>query len=169
MYSGIATLKDLDIIKDSNIKFIRIGTNVDRFRDMEPFIKKSKKLGLFVCANFMKSYLMKPKDFAKLAKWSKSVGTDLIYLVDSAGGMFPDDIKNYHYEIMSASNNVKIGFHGHDNLGQGIANALMAFDLKFDMIDASPSRIRPKLWKYNSRGIPLCFEKEKNSDGYRLY
>ena len=24
-----------------------------------------------------------------------------------------------------------------------------------------PSRIRPKLWKYNSRGIPLCFEKEK--------
>ena len=134
---GIATLKDLDIIKDSNIKFIRIGTNVDRFRDMEPFIKKSKKLGLFVCANFMKSYLMKPKDFAKLAKWSKSVGTDLIYLVDSAGGMFPSDIKNYHYEIMSASNNVKIGFHGHDNLGQGIANALMAFDLKFDMIDAS--------------------------------
>ena len=37
---------------------------------------------------------------------------------------------------MSASNNVKIGFHGHDNL-EGISNALMAFDLKFDMIDAS--------------------------------
>ena len=134
---GIAKLEDIDIVKDTNMKFIRIGANVDRYKEMEPFIHKAKKLGLFVCANFMKSYLMQPKKFSELANWSQNIGTDLIYLVDSAGSMFPEDLKIYHEAIMSKNSKIKLGFHGHDNLGMGISNALKAFELKFDMIDTS--------------------------------
>jgi 4-hydroxy 2-oxovalerate aldolase len=134
---GIANLDDLILAKDYGMNFIRIGANVDRYKEMIPFIKFAKKENFYVCANLMKSYLMAPKDFGKISKELQLYGTDLIYIVDSAGSMFPNEIEEYYYQIKNNCKNLKIGFHGHDNLGLGVANALKAFELKFDIIDAS--------------------------------
>jgi hypothetical protein len=85
----------------------------------------------------MKTYLTSPKKFIKYAKFSKNIGSDLVYVVDSAGGMFPEELENYYKEIKFSKTNIKLGFHGHNNLGLAVANSLKAYDLGFSLIDTS--------------------------------
>lgn len=80
---GIARLEDLETAKKHNMGFVRIGTDVTRITESEKFIKKAKKCGLFVAANYMKSYALEPEKFADKVKQSEKYGADMIYIVDS--------------------------------------------------------------------------------------
>lgn len=133
---GIARLEDLEIAKKHNMGFVRIGTDVTKVEQSEKFIKKAKSYDMFVAANYMKSYALKPEKFAEKVKQSEKYGADMLYIVDSAGGMFPDDIKNYFKAIRKTSN-IPVGFHGHDNLGLAISNSLTAADIGIEFIDSS--------------------------------
>jgi len=133
---GIARLEDLDLAGRHGMNFVRIGTNITQVRESEPFIKKAKELGMFVTANYMKSYVLPPEKFAENVLLSEKYGVDMVYLVDSAGGMFPEDVKKYYDAIRKVSN-VPLGFHGHNNLGMAVANSLYAADIGFDFIDCS--------------------------------
>lgn len=133
---GVAELKNIDIAAEHNMGFIRVGTNVTEISASKEYIKRAKDHGMFVCSNFMKSYALPPEKFVEKLKLSESYGTDMVYLVDSAGGMFPEDIKKY-YETIRKQSNIALGFHGHDNLGLANANSIYAIDLGFEFIDAS--------------------------------
>lgn len=91
---------------------------------------------MFVAANYMKSYALSPMEFAKKAVESKKYGADLIYVVDSSGGMFPEQIREYYLAIKDSCD-IAIGFHGHNNLGLAIANSLEAFKVGYDFIDTT--------------------------------
>ena len=134
---GIAELKHIDMAADYGMKFIRIGTNIEDYKESELFIKRAKKYNMFVCSNFMKSYVSSPQDFAKFALEAKEYGTDLVYIVDSAGGMFPEDIEEYVNAVRSNTKDLRLGFHGHNNLSMGVANTLKAIELGIEIVDAS--------------------------------
>ncbi|GLX77637.1 hypothetical protein tinsulaeT_09770 [Thalassotalea insulae] len=134
---GIANLAHLNIAKDYGMDFIRIGTNVDDYKKAYPFIEKAKALGMTVCSNFMKSYTSEPSDFAEIAHDASEKGSDFIYIVDSAGGMLPQELKNYIHIIKGKFPNIKLGFHGHNNLGLGMANSLIAQENGVELIDTS--------------------------------
>ncbi len=133
---GIAKLHHVELAAGYGMDFIRIGTNVDNVDDSRPFIEKAKQHGMMVCANYMKSYASPPRAFAKQVKKSVDFGADLIYIVDSAGGMTPADIERYVSAIRECSD-IPIGFHGHDNLGLAMANSLKAMELGAMVVDAS--------------------------------
>lgn len=133
---GIARLDDLDLARKHNMDFIRIGTDVTRVPESEKFIKKAKDYGMYVCANYMKSYALEPEKFAQKVLLSEKYGADVIYIVDSAGGMFPEDVINYFNAIRNVSS-ISIGFHGHDNLCLAISNSIAAIDAGFELIDSS--------------------------------
>lgn len=132
----IARLEDVELAAKNGMGFIRIGTNVTEVEKSQFFIETAKKHGMFVAANFMKSYALTAPQFAKKVKLSEQYGVDMVYIVDSAGGMFPDDIKRYHDEIRNLSN-ISLGFHGHDNLSLAVSNSLEAVKLGFDFVDSS--------------------------------
>ena len=134
---GIAELKDLDLAIDYKMDFIRIGTNIEDYKQSENFIKKAKKAGMFVCSNFMKSYVIKPQKFVEYALAVESWGSDVVYIVDSAGGLLPEQLESYYLAIKEKCSTIKVGYHGHDNLGLGVANALKAAELGVDIIDTS--------------------------------
>ncbi len=58
------------------------------------------------------------------------------YIVDSFGGLFPEDVKSYIERIKSDSK-LTIGFHGHNNLELAMANALSAIDAGIKIIDST--------------------------------
>src|SRR5579859_6221930 len=120
---GIATLEHLDLAQRYKMDFIRVGTNVTEVEVSELFIKKAKAAGMFVAANYMKSYALPPEEFAKKVLLSQSYGVDMIYIVDSAGSMFPDDVVAY-FKAVRAVTDIAVGFHGHENLGLSVANSL---------------------------------------------
>ncbi len=133
---GIAELEDIDLAAKHGMGFIRIGTNVTDVEKSEAFIKRAKDYGMFVTANYMKSYALPPKQFAEKVKLSESYGADVVYIVDSAGGMFPEDLRSYVKAIRKVSN-ITLGFHGHDNLGFAIANSMEAIALGVEFVDSS--------------------------------
>lgn len=133
---GIARLADVDLAHQHGMGFIRVGTNVTEVKSSEPFIQRAKQHGMFVAANYMKSYAMPPLEFAKQVKLSEKYGADMVYIVDSAGGMFADDILTYYQAIRKVSD-IPLGFHGHDNLGLAIANSIACADMGIEFIDAT--------------------------------
>lgn len=133
---GIARLDDVDLAADYGAGFIRIGTNVTEVENSEQFIKRAKKHKMFVAANFMKSYAMSPSGFAKKVLLSEAYGADIVYIVDSAGGMLPKEMEEYFYAIRKVSS-IPIGYHGHNNLGLAIGNSLRAVELGASIVDVS--------------------------------
>jgi len=133
---GIARLEDIDLAAKYGIGFIRIGTDVNKIESSKEFVKKAKDYGIQVAANYMKSYALSPEKFADKVKLSESYGADIIYVVDSAGGMFPEQVSEYFKEIKKKSE-IQMGFHGHDNLGLSIANSIAAIESGADIIDSS--------------------------------
>lgn len=131
-----ANIESLDLLKKYGASFVRIGCNVTEVPTTEKFIRRAKELGLEVMSNYMKSYAVTPEEFAKNVKLSESYGADVIYIVDSTGSMDREDIYKYYKAIRDVSN-IKIGFHGHNNLGLAISNALYAKELGFDFVDTS--------------------------------
>ncbi|MBF0212449.1 MAG: 4-hydroxy-2-oxovalerate aldolase [Magnetococcales bacterium] len=134
---GIATLDHLDLAADYRMPFVRVGTNINEVESSRPFIEKAKKQGMYVCANFMKSYARSPEEFVASARRSRSFGADLIYLVDSAGGMMPHELRQYILAVREQLPDLPLGFHGHDNLGMGVANTLTAIGLGVELVDSS--------------------------------
>jgi 4-hydroxy 2-oxovalerate aldolase len=134
---GISSIEDLKIASSYGIDFIRIGTDVLNIKSSRKFIEFAKSEGIQVFSNFMKSDKADPKTFAKYAKESLNYGSDVIYIVDSCGGMFPNDLKKYISETFDKNPSIELGFHGHDNLGVGMANCLLSLQEGVKYIDST--------------------------------
>lgn len=61
---------------------------------------------------------------------------DLFCMVDSFGGVSPQDIKKI-YGVVKSKTTCPIGFHGHNNLQMGLVNTLTAIACGADYVDAT--------------------------------
>lgn len=82
-----------------------------------------------------------------MSKWSEIKGflpklknidgiADLFCMVDSFGGITPDEVKKILAEVRKYTN-VPIGFHGHNNLQLGLINTLTAIENGINYVDAT--------------------------------
>ena len=168
---GIAKLKDLDILKKHGASFVRIGTNtmLSDVKNAQPYIEYAKQLGLTVFINFMKTYVATPKEFEKCVYLSDQFGTDYLVIVDSAGCMFPNDIEMYYNIIKSTCNrDVRIGFHGHDNLGLAVSNSLFALSIGCDIIDSSLQSLGRGAGNASTEQLLAIFQKTHKTNKYNL-
>ncbi len=133
---GIGRAADIDLAAQYGMDFIRVGTNVTESNRARPFIEHAKEKGLFVCYNAMKSYAVSPAEFAQMAQEAQSWGADMVYIVDSAGTMLPENVAAFIAAIQDVCD-VPIGFHGHDNLSMGMANTLQAIESGAAVVDSS--------------------------------
>jgi 4-hydroxy-2-oxovalerate aldolase len=133
---GIGSIGDLTLAKSNGLDLIRCGINISNYKELLPYLEHAKNIGLEVAVNLMKSYAVKSYEFSKItnevSKWELA---DVIYLVDSAGCMFPSEIKDYVERAVQECN-VPIGFHGHNNLTLGIANTLQAINSGATFVDS---------------------------------
>jgi 4-hydroxy 2-oxovalerate aldolase len=133
---GFGRLEDIDTAAKYGMDFIRIGTNVTEVASSEPYIRRAKELGMYVFSNFMKTYVLNADRVGEMAAISVSYGSDLVSIVDSAGGMLTEDVSSY-FKAVRNHTDAKLGFHGHNNLGLAIANTLKAIELGADVVDTS--------------------------------
>lgn len=133
---GVATVDHIAMAADLGMDFVRIGANVDKVATMEPLIAEARRRGLFICTNFMKSYCLPPEAFARIGKQAEEFGSQMNYVVDSAGGMLPDDVRRY-FEALSAATSIPTGFHGHDNVRLAMANSLVAVECGARYVDTT--------------------------------
>jgi 4-hydroxy-2-oxovalerate aldolase len=134
---GIARESDIHMAAANKLDLIRVGTNVDEFDKGFKYLELCKKNNIETAANLMKSYAVDADEFARVANECYKAGADTVYLVDSAGGMFPEDVTTYLSRAKDINPDISLGFHGHDNLGLAIANTIAAIDCGVDIVDSS--------------------------------
>lgn len=123
--------------RDFGMHFIRIGDDPEKIeRTAVPYIEYARELGYEVMANFMKSQSLPPAELARKAKVLAGHGAGVVYLVDSAGGMLPDEVAEY-VKALAGECEVRLGFHGHNNLELAGANAIAAYRHGCTLLDCS--------------------------------
>jgi 4-hydroxy 2-oxovalerate aldolase len=133
---GIGRKEDIDLAARYKMPMIRIGANINEYSKAEPFIRYAKEKGMFVCANFMKTYALGYDEVGEIAGKAAEFGADLLCIVDSAGSMLPGDVTGYVKAIRNNSDK-QLGFHGHNNLGMAIMNTVQAIEEKVEVVDTS--------------------------------
>lgn len=156
---GIARLKDLQMAKSQGLDFIRIGVNADQIEKAKDYIIESKKIGLITMVNFMKTYVVTPEEFAKSTEAAATYGADYVYIVDSAGCMVPEQISKYYQAVKEKKLNIKLGFHGHNNLGMAVWNSIHCIKLGFDLIDCSYQGLGRSLGNASTEMLVMAVEK----------
>lgn len=130
------TKADMKRFRELGGDFIRIGANATEIDSTFEYIRYAKELGLFACCNVMKTYAISKFQLVEIALKARENGADCIYIVDSAGGMLPEQVRQYVEAIRSFSD-IKVGFHGHNNLLMANANSLAALQAGAYFADAT--------------------------------
>lgn len=118
------------------IDMVRMAIAPDNFKRALKLAIAVKKMGFEIGFNVM--YMSNWKDYPDFLKQIKEVTglVDYIYMVDSFGGVYPEDVRET-YELIRNQTDVAIGFHGHNNLQLGLINTLTAIDCGAEMVDAT--------------------------------
>lgn len=156
---GIADICDIDSAAAAGLDFVRIGTSVDEVETSKRFIEQGKRHGMTVMANYMKSYTSSPQSFAEKAKLSAGYGADCVYIVDSSGGMFPEQLEAYADAVRSVCP-ISLGFHGHNNLGISVFNSIRAAELGFEYIDVSLQGLGRSSGNAPAEQLVACLQKK---------
>jgi 4-hydroxy-2-oxovalerate aldolase len=133
---GIGREEDLRLAARHNMSFVRIGTNITEIESARRYFELARELGFITTWNGMKSYAVTPAEFGRKVAQVRSWGVDVAYLVDSAGGMYPEDVSAY-LQAARGECDIALGYHGHDNLSLAMANTLRAIECGAVLIDTS--------------------------------
>jgi 4-hydroxy 2-oxovalerate aldolase len=118
------------------VTMIRIALSPDRIPQAVELAKSVKKMGFEVAFNIM--YLSKIANddsiLAKLRGIDEFV--DYIYLVDSYGGVFPDQVRDVIRKFRTVTQ-IPLGFHGHNNMEMAMINSVTAYEEEVGIIDGT--------------------------------
>jgi 4-hydroxy 2-oxovalerate aldolase len=135
--SGIAEPKDLDMAASHGMGFARIVATMMETEAARALIERARHRGLFVLCTFRKTCASPAAVFAREAQKCVGYGAQCVYIVDGTGGMLPGEIGSYIDALREVTPTAAIGFHGQNNLGMGVANALHCAGRRVDVLDAS--------------------------------
>lgn len=135
---GIGTVEHLKMANDCGVSSIRVATHCTEADVSQQHIGLASKMGMDTVGFLMMAHMATPEKILEQAQLMVSYGANCIYATDSAGYMLPDDvtvrIAVLRHELPA---NIEVGFHGHHNLGMGIANSLAAIEAGANRIDGS--------------------------------
>lgn len=124
--------------KDLGVSCIRVATHCTEADVSQQHISKAADLGLDTVGFLMMAHMVPSETIVAQAKLMEGYGANCIYCTDSAGYMLPDEVSQKIGALRQALKpETEIGFHGHHNLGMGIANSLAALEAGALRIDGS--------------------------------
>jgi 4-hydroxy 2-oxovalerate aldolase len=131
---GIGTRKEL---REAGIQMVRIATQCTEADISEQHFGMAKEMGLIAVGFLMMSHMRPPEFLAEQARLMESYGADVVYIVDSAGAMLPQDAYARVKALKGALTRAQVGFHAHNNLGLAIGNTLAALAAGADWVDGT--------------------------------
>ena len=133
--------KDIPAKKDSVVDMVRVATYIHQIPTAIEMIEHRKKKGYEVTVNVMAVSKVNTDDLdAGLALLSRS-SVDTIYLVDSFGSFYPEQITKLsqkYVEIAEAAGK-NVGIHAHNNQQLAFANTIEACRMGVSLLDATVS------------------------------
>lgn len=143
--------KDIIPKSESVIDMIRIATYTYQMPGALEMIQYCHDLGYETSVNIMAISSSREDDIAKSLELVSKSPVDVIYLVDSYGSIYPEQMReltNQYCEIAEA-NGKKVGVHMHNNQQLAFANTIEGIACGASFVDATMSGM--------GRGAGNCF------------
>lgn len=143
--------KDILPKKDSVIDLVRVATYIHQIPTAIEMIEDFKKKGYEVSVNIMAVSKVNTEDLDAGLQLLARSSVDIIYLVDSFGFFYPEQITKLAQKYVSiAEDSGKIvGIHAHNNQQLAFANTIEACRMGVSLLDATVSGM--------GRGAGNCF------------
>ncbi len=126
---------------DSVIDLVRVATYINTIPAAIDMAEYCKKKGYETCINIMAISTSSDKDIKHALELIGQSSTDMIYLVDSYGSMYPEQIKELAEMYLEIGDKYgkTIGIHAHNNQQLAFANTIEATRMGVSMLDATMS------------------------------
>jgi len=118
------------------ITMVRMAVDPKNFERAIILAKAVKAIGFEVAFNVM--YMSDWKNDSSFLNLLDELDEtlDFFYMVDSFGGILPDDVKQI-IKLVQSKTEIPLGFHGHDNLSLGLINSITAMEQGCEIIDST--------------------------------
>ncbi len=133
--------KDIINRKDSVIDMIRVATYINTIPAAIEMLEDAKKKGYETTINVMAVSKVPNDELAAGLELLAQSSVDVIYLVDSFGSFYPEQIERLSklYLGIAEKYNKRIGIHAHNNQQLAFANTIEACALGVSYLDATVS------------------------------
>ncbi len=132
-----------DIIdrKDSVIDLVRTACYIHQIPAAIEMVEDAKAKGYETTVNIMAVSKVNDDDLDEGLRLLASSGVDVIYLVDSFGTFYPEQIKRLSdkYVNVAVASGKKVGMHAHNNQQLAFANTIEALKNGVNLLDATVS------------------------------
>ncbi|WP_255946203.1 hypothetical protein [Streptomyces odontomachi] len=131
-----ATPSDLAGLARFGVRLVRMPVPPHKVAELDSYAAAVHEAGMRFAVNLIRISELTEPEILTAAEAAERISADLFYLADSNGSMFPDGVSRITRQVRETVSTT-LGFHAHDGLSLGFANALAALDNGFDYIDAS--------------------------------
>ena len=134
---GFCTIKsDLTRAVDLGVDLFRVAAHCTEADVTDRHIAYARQAGKEAWGVLMMSHMASASVLLEEAKKMESYGAEAIVIMDSAGAYFPDDVKERISTLVNGLS-IPVGFHGHNNLGMAVINAVTAVNEGANIIDGT--------------------------------
>jgi 4-hydroxy 2-oxovalerate aldolase len=116
---------------------VRVAAHCTEANVTERHLGLARELGAEAQAVLLMSHMAAPGTLADQCTMAVGFGAQAVGIMDSAGHYLPDEVSDRIRAIVSAVGEVPVIFHGHNNLGMAVANAIAAVHAGARIIDAT--------------------------------
>jgi 4-hydroxy 2-oxovalerate aldolase len=141
MLPGVGTKEDIKEAQNNGGSICRIATHCTEADVSIQHFGLARELGLETVGFLMMAHTIPPEKLAAQARIMADAGCQCVYVVDSAGALVLDGVADRVSALVAElGDDAQVGFHGHENLGLGVANSVEAVRAGAKQIDGSVRR-----------------------------
>jgi 4-hydroxy 2-oxovalerate aldolase len=141
MLPGVGVTDDILIAAGNGASVCRIATHCTEADIAVQHFGLARDRGLETVGFLMMAHSSPPEALAKQARIMADAGCQCVYVVDSAGALVLDQVGDRVAALVAElGDDAQVGFHGHENLGLGVANSVLAARAGATQIDGSTRR-----------------------------
>lgn len=135
---GIGTVEDLKRAKDAGADMVRIATHCTEADISPQHFAAASELGMETVGFLMMAHRTPPEQLAKQARIMVDAGCQCPYVTDSAGALLMHEARErFEALVAEVGDQALVGYHGHQNIGLGVANSVLAYEAGVRSIDGS--------------------------------
>lgn len=160
--------KEFEIARQYRIGFLRVGTNAAAVEPAQPVIAKIREAGIKARFSLVQAHSLPPEKLAENARKVAGFGAQCITIMDSTGTMVPSQAREYVEALVNAVD-IPVGFHGHNNLGFSVANAVTALDAGAFSVDGALAGLARSAGNAPTEMLCAVLEKQGRPAGIDWY